>query len=253
MTEQPSHTSQFYLTAPSPCPYLKGQEERKVFTHLGGERASELNDILTQGGFRRSQNIAYRPACERCRACMSVRVVVSEFEANKSMQRIVRKNRDLIVQERAAEASSDQYDLFRTYLESRHPGGGMSDMSVQDYASMVEESDVETRVFEFRKRDVDSGITGRSQQPLIAVALTDILGDGLSMVYSYFDPAESARSLGTYMILEHLERARRLGLPYLYLGYLVEGSPKMAYKARFQPQERLGGKGWERQQIRDFF
>lgn len=247
MTERPSHTSQFYLTAPSPCPYLRGQEERKVFTHLGGERASELNDILTQGGFRRSQNIAYRPACERCRACMSVRVVVSEFEANKSMQRILRKNTDLIVQERPAEASSEQYDLFRTYLDTRHSGGGMSDMSVLDYASMVEESEVETRVFEIRKRDSDSGITGRSRKPLIAVALSDVLSDGLSMVYSYFDPAESTRSLGTYMILEHLERARRMGLPYLYLGYLVEGSPKMAYKGRFQPQERLGNRGWERQ------
>jgi arginine-tRNA-protein transferase len=247
MTERPSHTSQFYLTAPSPCPYLGGQEERKVFTHLGGERASELNDILTQGGFRRSQNIAYRPACERCRACTSVRVVVSDFVPNKSMRRIMRKNSDLIAQEKPAEASSEQYDLFRTYLETRHSGGGMCDMSVQDYASMVEESEVETRVFEFRPRDPDSGISGRSRKPLIAVALSDVLSDGLSMVYSYFNPDESARSLGTYMILEHLERAKRMGLPYLYLGYLVEGSPKMVYKSRFQPQERLGNSGWERQ------
>lgn len=247
MTERPSHTSQFYLTAPSPCPYLRGQEERKVFTHLGGERAAELNDILTQGGFRRSQNIAYRPACERCRACMSVRVVVSEFEPNRSMRRIMRKNTDLIAQEKPAEASSEQYDLFRSYLDTRHSGGGMCDMSVLDYASMVEESEVETRVFEFRKRDADSGITGRSRKPLIAVALSDILSDGLSMVYSYFDPTESARSLGTYMILEHLDRARRMGLPYLYLGYLVEGSPKMIYKSRFQPQEVLGNAGWQRQ------
>ncbi|MCL4154690.1 UNVERIFIED_CONTAM: hypothetical protein GTU68_040639 [Idotea baltica] len=152
------------------------------------------------------------------------------------MQRIVRKNMDLLAQERPAEASSEQYDLFRTYLDTRHPGGGMSDMSVLDYASMVEESEVETRVFEFR----------RSRNPLIAVALSDVLSDGLSMVYSYFDPSESARSLGTYMILEHLERAKRMGLPYLYLGYLVEGSPKMAYKGRFQPQERLGNRGWVR-------
>lgn len=247
MTEQPSHTSQFYLTAPSPCPYLKGQEERKVFTHLAGERAAELNDILTQGGFRRSQNIAYRPACENCRACMSVRVVVSEFKPSKSMKRILRKNSDLIAQERESEASSEQYDLFRTYLDSRHEGGGMSEMSVLEYASMVEESHVETRIFEFRKRDIDSGITRRSKQPLIAAALTDVLSDGLSMVYSYFDPSEDARGLGTYMILEHIERARRMGLPYLYLGYFVEGSPKMTYKARFQPQERLGPQGWAAQ------
>lgn len=244
MTEQPSHTSQFYLTAPSPCPYLEGQEERKVFTHLAGERAAELNNILTQGGFRRSQNIAYRPACERCRACMSVRVVVSQFQPTKSMKRSLRNNSDLIVQERAAEASSEQYDLFRSYLETRHDGGGMSGMSVMDYASMVEESDVETRIFEYRKRDIDSGITKRSKQPLIAAALTDVLSDGLSMVYSYFDPAASDRGIGTYMILEHIERAQKLGLPYLYLGYFVEGSPKMTYKARFQPQERLGSKGW---------
>lgn len=217
-----------------------------MFTHLAGERAAELNDILTQGGFRRSQNIAYRPACERCRACMSVRVVVSEFSPNKSMKRVLRKNADLMSQELAAEASSEQYDLFRTYLDTRHEGGGMSDMSVMDYASMVEESDVETRLFEFRKRDIDSGITQRSKRPLVAAALTDILGDGLSMVYSYFDPSEVDRGLGTYMILEHIDRARKMGLPYLYLGYYVDGSPKMAYKARFQPQERLGAKGWVR-------
>lgn len=244
MTEQPSHNSQFYLTAPSPCPYLKGQEERKVFTHLAGERAAELNDILTQGGFRRSQNIAYRPACENCRACMSVRVVVSDFVPSKSMKRILRRNSDLIAQKKNAEASSEQYDLFRTYLDSRHEGGGMAGMSVLEYASMIEESDVDTRVFEYRKRDIDTGITQRSKQPLIAAALTDVLSDGLSMVYSFFEPSEDVRGLGTYMILEHIERARRMGLPYLYLGYFVEGSPKMTYKARFQPQERLGPKGW---------
>lgn len=245
MTERPSHTSQFYLTAPAPCPYLPEQKERKVFTQLVGDRAGELNDILTQGGFRRSQNIAYRPACEHCRACVSVRVDVNGFEPNKSMRRTLRANQQILVEERPCEASSEQYDLFRAYLDNRHEGGGMSDMSVLDYAAMAEESAVETRIFEYRLRDIDSGITGRSKHPLIAAALTDMLSDGLSMVYSFFDPAEAKRGLGTLMILEHIQRARRMGLPYLYLGYYVEGSPKMAYKARFQPQQRLGPRGWE--------
>lgn len=246
MTEQPQHSSQFYLTAPSPCPYIAGREERKVFTHLAGERSAELNDILTQGGFRRSQNIAYRPACENCGACVSIRVAVAEFTPTSSMKRNWRDNRDVLAEERPAEASSEQYDLFRDYLQTRHEGGGMSGMTVLEYAAMVEETRVKTRVFEYRTRDIDSGITKRSRQPLIGAALTDFLEDGLSMVYSYFDPGLQKRGLGTYMILDHIYRTKQLGLPYLYLGYLVDGAQKMAYKARFKPQEFLGNSGWQR-------
>lgn len=237
---------QFYLTAPTPCPYLPGRYERKVFTHLAGERASELNDILTQGGFRRSQSIAYRPACEGCRACVSVRIVVDEFQPTDSQKRIMARNRDVIGTARKAEADAAQYALFRDYLDARHAGGGMADMTVLDFSMMIEDTSVDTRVVEYRVRGADSGITGRGDGPLIACALTDTLSDGLSMVYSFFDPAEDKRSLGTLMILDHIERAKAEGLPFVYLGYWVEGSRKMDYKSRFQPQEHLMQGGWQR-------
>jgi arginine-tRNA-protein transferase len=246
MTHQPTETPQFYLTAPAPCPYLPGRSERKVFTHLVGDRASALNDILTQGGFRRSQNIAYRPACEGCRSCVSVRTVVDAFATTRNFTRVQKRNMDLIGSPSTASPSSEQYSLFRAYLDARHADGGMADMTVLDYAMMVGDSHVDTMVVEYRFRGPDSGITGRGEGPLIATALTDVLADGLSMVYSFYDPDYSDRSLGTFMILDHIARARKMGLPYVYLGYWVEGSRKMGYKRRFKPQEHLGAKGWTR-------
>ena len=246
MSSEPRDAPQFYLTAPSPCPYIKGQEERKVFTHLIGRRATALNDTLTQSGFRRSQTIAYRPACERCRACISVRVLVDEFEPTRSMRRVLEANADLVGAPTSPRPTSEQYSLFRAYLDSRHSDGGMADMSVLDYSMMVEDSHVDTRLIEYRQRGPDSSINGRGHGPLLGVALTDILGDGVSMVYSYYDSSLADRSLGTFMILDHIERARKLGLPHVYLGYWVQGSRKMEYKARFLPQERLGMEGWER-------
>lgn len=251
MTQHSRDTPQFYLTAPSPCPYLPGKQERKVFTHLVGERAPELNDLLTHGGFRRSQSIAYRPACETCRACMSVRVVVDDFRPSRSQRRVGDRNRDVIGEMRAAVPTSEQYSVFRSYLDSRHRDGGMADMTVLDYAMMVEDSHVETRLIEYRRRGPDSGITGRGAGPLMAVSLTDILKDGLSMVYSFYDPDAAARSMGTFMILDHVARARQMGLPYVYLGYWVRGSKKMDYKHRFLPQERLVSEGWQRVESKD--
>ncbi|PLX39672.1 MAG: arginyltransferase [Hyphomicrobiales bacterium] len=247
MTRHMIDNPQFYLTAPAVCPYLADRMERKVFTHLIGERAATLNDILTQGGFRRSQNIAYRPACENCRSCVSVRVVVDAFHETKSFRRVEAANTDIIGTEMALEPTSEQYDLFRDYLDARHADGGMADMSVKDYAMMIEDTHVDTMIVEYRPRGVDSGITGVGDGPLLGVALTDILSDGLSMVYSFFDTSRPERSFGTYMILEHIRRARRMGLPYVYLGYWVEGSTKMDYKARFRPQEMLTAHGWIRQ------
>jgi leucyl-tRNA---protein transferase len=225
---------------------LPGREERKVFTHLIGRRATGLNDTLTQSGFRRSQTIAYRPACEGCRACVSVRVCVADFAAGRSFRRVIERNADLIGRPVAPRPTSEQYGLFRDYLAARHAEGGMADMSILDYAMMIEDSHVETRLVEYRRRGPDSGFTGRGVGPLVALCVTDILADGLSMVYSFYDPEQADRSLGTFMILEHIERARAQGLPHLYLGYWVENSRKMGYKARFLPQERLGLAGWER-------
>jgi len=239
LTREPRDAPQFYLTAPSACPYLPGREERKVFTHLVGRRAARLNDALTQSGFRRSQTIAYRPACENCRACVSVRVLADDFRPGRTMRRIMARNADVNAAFAPAQATSEQYSLFRGYVDSRHSDGGMADMSVLDFSMMVEDSHVETRLVEYRRPDAD----GRNE--LIACCLTDILADGLSMVYSFYEPDEAARSLGVLMILDHIERARALGLPHVYLGYWVEGSRKMGYKSRFTPQERLGMNGWE--------
>jgi arginine-tRNA-protein transferase len=246
LTQHSRDTPQFYLTAPSPCPYLPGKEERKVFTHLVGERAPELNNILTQGGFRRSQSIAYRPACENCRACVSVRVVVKDFCPSTSMRRVARRNTDIASEMRIAVPTSEQYSVFRAYLDSRHRDGGMADMTVLDYAMMVEDSHIETRIVEYRRREPGVPALSRADGDLIAIALTDVLGDGLSMVYSFFEPDEASRSLGTFMVLDHIARAQRMGLPYVYLGYWVRGSRKMDYKGRFLPQERLMPEGWAR-------
>lgn len=244
MTQQPRDTPQFYLTAPTPCPYLPGQFERKVFTHLVGERALGLNDILSQGGFRRSQSIAYRPACESCRACVSVRVPVRAFSLTRTFRRVMRANADVVGEMRPPIPSSEQYSVFRAYLDGRHARGGMADMTVLDYALMVEDTHVSTKIVEYRLRDPQAAVCGRSRGALLAASLTDVLSDGLSLVYSYFEPDYPSRSLGTLVILDHIARAKAMGLDYVYLGYWVEGSPKMEYKARFLPQERLMPEGW---------
>ena len=236
-----SRLPQFFLTPGGVCPYLPGKVERKVFARLMGPHAAPLNDALTHSGFRRSQMIAYRPACDGCTACVSVRVVAEEFVTGKSMKRIERENRDLVRTVVPPEATREQFALLQAYLASRHAGGGMSDMGLFDYVAMVEETPVETMLIEYRMREADG-----SGGALVACALTDVLQDGLSMVYSFFDPELAGRSLGTYMILDHVRAAKAKRLPYVYLGYWVKGSRKMDYKSRFQPLEALGASGWKR-------
>ena len=230
---------QFFITAPSPCPYLAGRVERKVFTHLVGHDARSLNTQLSQGGFRRSQNIAYRPACDGCAACVSVRVPVNTFEPTRGFRRTLKANADIDSNVVRSHATSEHYSLFRGYIDSRHSDGGMADMSVVDFSAMVDDNFVDSRLVEYRVRNGDNG-PGR----LVAAVLIDILGDGISMIYSFYDPDEAERSLGTFMILDNIARVKRLGLPYLYLGYWVRGSRKMDYKSRFLPQERLTADGW---------
>ena len=243
MTREVRDAPQFYLTAPSPCPYLPGQQERKIFTHLVGKRAASLNDLLTQTGFRRSQTIAYRPACESCRACVSVRVLVDEFCPSKSQRRAMRANADLVGSFAPPKPTNEHFALFRGYLDARHPEGGMADMSSLDFAMMVEDTHIDTHLTEYRVlRWGDAAGPG----PLYAVCLTDRLADGLSLVYSFYAPHQARRSLGSYVILDHIAKARELGLPHVYLGYWVEGSKKMGYKASYLPQERLGLHGWTR-------
>lgn len=242
MTEHSPSDLQFYLTAETACPYLPEKYERKLFTHLSGRRAADLHNMLSLHGFRRSQNIAYRPACEGCQACQSARVIVDQFERNASQRRIWRKNRDIESTDVFPHATQEQYLLFKRYLKDRHRNGGMSEMSHLDYEFMVEDTPVQSVVVEYRERTDLGEKPGR----LLAVALTDILPDGISMVYSFFDSDFSPRSLGKFMVLDQIERARAAGLPYLYLGYWVKNSPKMAYKSAFKPLEVLGnGDQWQ--------
>jgi arginine-tRNA-protein transferase len=246
MTEQQKNFPEFYVTAPQSCPYLPGRLERKLFTHLTHDKPAALVDNLLRGGFRRSQNIAYMPYCEGCQACVSTRVLVDEFRPGRSLRRVGARNADLVIRRVAPRPTAEQYALFRAYIDDRHFEGGMADMTVLDYAMMVEDSIVSTSVTEYRLKPRGPGDCRLERSPLVAVTLCDRLSDGVSMVYSFYDPSEAARSLGTFMILDHIQYARRLGLAYLYLGYWVDGSPKMSYKARFGPQERLGPNGWGR-------
>lgn len=234
---RPFNTRQlrFYLTAPAPCPYLPGRRERKVFTSLECDDAASLNESLTQAGFRRSQNIAYRPACEGCDACLSARIPARTFEFTRSRRRIERMNADVSVSLRPGRATEEQFWLLKRYLSGRHANGGMNEMNAFDFAAMVEESSVRTHLVEYR---------AGPHEDLIGCTLVDVLGDGLSLVYSFFDPRAEQRSLGAFMILNHVRQAQAAGMDYIYLGYWVRGSEKMDYKARFQPLELLAGGGW---------
>ena len=235
LTNQGIQFPKFYVTAPSPCPYLDGRTERKVFTELKGPDAAALNEALGRVGFRRSQTVVYRPACEGCNACVSVRVRSDDFSPSKSQKRTLKRNSDLVVRRMPAKVTDEQFKLISRYLRARHGDGSMADMTHAEFVEMVETSPVPTHVFEYR-RALD--------QSLLGVALTDDMDDGLSMVYSFFDPTEEGRSLGSFMILDHIREAIRLEKPYVYLGYWVAGSGKMDYKRRFQPLERLGPDGW---------
>lgn len=238
MTDQTPENTQLFLTAPMPCPYLEGRQERKLFTHLTGKRAAALHAILADNGFRRSQNLIYRPACDGCSACQSARIVVREFETTRRFRRIQRINADISATVCEARATAEQFELFRRYLEVRHAGGGMTQMSMLDYEYMVEDTPVPSVLVEYRNEAVPGG-------PLVGVALTDVMTNGLSMVYSFYDPELAHRGLGNLMILDHIEQVRSAGLDYVYLGYWVENSPKMAYKAQFRPLEiQSGSLGW---------
>jgi arginine-tRNA-protein transferase len=218
--------------------------ERKLFTALQGENATRLNDSLSQQGFRRSQNVLYRPSCAECSACLSARIDVSAFTPTRSQRKTAGRNTDLRRRATSPWASEEQYDLFRDYLDARHADGGMADMDVFEFAAMIEETPIRSRVVEYAR--VDDG-------KLIGVSLTDVLVDGLSMVYSFYTPDEPKRSLGTHMILDHIEIAREAGLPYVYLGYWVPGSQKMGYKAKFSGLEVYIGGQWQKMTNPDDF
>jgi len=235
-----SRFPRFFVTSPSPCPYLPGRQERKIFTELSGQHAAELNDALGRIGFRRSQSVAYRPSCASCSACVSVRVVADQFRPNATQRKLLRRHSDLEVTACKPWATEEQYALLRRYLQARHPGGGMASMDDNDYADMVEQSPVSSYVIEYREPSADGG-RGR----LVGACITDQQADGLSMIYSFFEPEDERRpSLGNFIIMDHILRSRAAGLPYVYLGYWVKGSQRMAYKTRYRPIEVLGPNGW---------
>ena len=228
----------FHSTRARPCPYLPGRFERSIAAELDSQTAQALYDSACQSGFRRSHGFIYRPACASCDACVPVRVVAGEFRPRRTLSRILRANQDLTGAETSVQATEEQYALFMRYQRARHgsdkPDGGMDRMTFVEYAAMVEESPIDTRLIEHRRAD------GR----LIAVMLYDRIIDGSSAVYSYFAPDEDQRSLGSYLILDLIMRTQSTGQPYVYLGYWIADTPKMSYKIRFRPIEALGAKGW---------
>lgn len=235
MLHRPTRRPQFfYTTAPLPCPYLAGRTERKIVTELTGPNAEMLHDRLSRAGFRRSHNIAYSPVCPGCNACIPIRIRVGAFEPNRAQRKLAKLNTDIQSLETPARATAEQFTLFQRYQRARHGDGDMAAMGFYDFRAMVEDTPITTGMVEFRN----------AEDKLVGGCLTDWLGDGLSAVYSFFQPEDERRSLGTWAILWLVERARALGLPYVYLGYWVPESRKMAYKARFQPSEVLVGGAW---------
>jgi len=241
VTDQSFRFPRFFVTAPAPCPYIPGRSERKVFTEVKGANAGAMTEALSRIGFRRSQNVVYRPSCDGCAACVSVRVATADFVPSASQRRLLRRNGDLDVSACEPWSTEEQFDLIQRYLGARHADGGMAAMDGFDFADMIEQSPVDTIVVEYREPP-DGDRLGR----LIGACLTDRQSDGLSLVYSFFDPAGPRSSLGTYIILDHIVRARRAGLPYVYLGYWIEGCTQMDYKLRFGAVERLTARGWVR-------
>ena len=228
---------QFYVTAPQDCPYLEKQVERKLFTALYGSNSRRLNNSLSKQGFRRSQNVLYRPSCSNCNACMSARIPSTAFKQSKSQKRIYTRNKDVIRTVNPPLATDPQYALFKRYINTRHPNGGMSDMDAEDFTAMIEETNVDSKIVEYY-------VSKDGIPELISFSLVDILDDGISMVYSVFDPYMKERSLGTYMIIDHNDLALEIGLNFVYLGYWVKGSSKMDYKKRFSPLQVFTDDKW---------
>ena len=225
----------FYRTAALPCPYVPGRIERKLITELAGRDAMGFYNALSRAGFRRSHHLAYRPACAGCSACVPVRIPVAAFAATRSLRRIQRINGDLVVRLAEPRATLEHYRLFTRYQRSRHADSDMASMTFGDFRAMIDDSPVDSRLIELRRDGL-----------LLGVCLVDVLDDGLSAVYSFFDPDEKRRSLGTFLVLALVDQGGRRGLPYAYLGYWIAESPKMSYKARFRPLEGLGPEGWRR-------
>src|SRR5215471_13917417 len=225
---------QFFATSPVACPYIPGRAERKLIVELGGGGGAAFYDDLSRAGFRRSHHFAYRPACPGCASCVPVRIVVERFCHTRSTRRLRNINRDLHGGLVSPHATSEQFRLFSAYQRLRHGDSDMALMRYGDYRGMIEDTPVRTAMAEFRD--------GRGQ--LLAASLIDLLDVGISAVYSFYDPYQTKRSLGIWSILWLVDECRRRGQPFVYLGYWIADSPKMAYKDRFPALERLDAGMW---------
>jgi arginine-tRNA-protein transferase len=233
-TEPPFQRIQFYLTAHYDCSYLQGRRARSQVatpTHLIDSHAYSA---LIRAGFRRSGQFTYRPHCEHCQACVPVRVDVAGFSPNRTQRRCLKRNRDLAARFLPLDFRDEHYALYRSYLGSRHAGGGMDRDGPEQYTQFLLSSNVDSVMVEFRDGDT-----------LVMVSVVDQVEDGVSAVYTFFDPARDKDSLGVYGVLWQIELAKRLELPYLYLGYWIGESPKMAYKKQYPPLEGLVDGCWQ--------
>jgi arginine-tRNA-protein transferase len=246
MTRFPIDISQpFYRTFPLPCPYVEGRMEQRVFTVLTSGDSTSFFDLLSRTGFRRSLDTVYQPSCPECEACVPVRILAHDFTPGRTFRRVLRANSDLRAKLLPAHATREQYDLFSRYLKSRHSDGEMANMAWEDYLAFAEDSPADTFIVEFRDPD-SKGVSGNeSEGELLAACIIDHLSDGLSAVYSFFDPQKERRGLGNFVLLWLVEKAHNMGLSHVYPGYWIADCKKMSYKTRFHPLERLTKGGWK--------